>query len=248
MAKFGEYDINLEKADEKGMMDVDLMLKYLPKAKKAICEIVLPKGFGSGFFCKIPYTEDGNHLIPVLITCNHVLTNDLINKSHIEIIVDNQPQIISLSQRKIWADETIDFTCIEIKENQDNIHTFFKLDDNDDNGINFNSSNDCYKNQKVLIYGINNKKLAYDPGVIKKIKEYSFAYNANTYPGCSGGCIVNYDNNCIIGIHRGEIKTGNSKAINAGIFIKDVIRYILKKVKIYIIKISIIGCNSLIFL
>ena len=228
MAKFGEYDIKLEKADEKGMMDAELMLKYLSKAKKAICEIVLPRGFGSGFFCKIPYTEDNNHFMPVLITCYHVLTRELIKKGNIEIIIDKEPKTISLVKRKIWIDSEMDFTCIEIKEKEDNIDTFFNLDEN---VINFNYTNDFYKNQKVLVYGINKNNLAYDPGLIKLIKDYSFAYNANTYPGCSGGCIANYDNNCIIGIHKGEILTGNNKAVNAGIFIKEVIRSILTNVK-----------------
>ena len=118
----------------------------------------------------------------------------------------------------------MDFTCIEIKEKEDNIHTFFNLDDN---VININGSKDCYLNQKVLVYGINKKKLVYAQGLIKQIKEYSFAHTANTFPGCSGGCIANYNNNCVIGIHRGEIKTGNKIALNAGIFIKDIIRYIL---------------------
>jgi len=154
MAKFGEYVIKLEKSDENGMTDVDLMLNYLPKVKKAICEIILLKGFGSGFFCKIPYTEDSNHFIPVLITSYHVLTCDLIKKNYIEIIVDKEFKIISLEQRNIWTDETMDFTCIEIKEKEDNIHTFFNLDDN---AININDSKDCYLNQKVLVYGINKK-------------------------------------------------------------------------------------------
>ena len=228
MAKFGEYDIKLEKADEKGMMDAELMLKYLSKAKKAICEIVFPRGFGSGFFCKIPYTEDNNHFMPVLITCYHVLTRELIKKGNIEIIIDKEPKTISLVKRKIWIDSEMDFTCIEIKEKEDDIDTFFNLDEN---VINFNYTNDFYKNQKVLVYGINKNNLAYDPGLIKQIKDYSFAYNANTYPGCSGGCIANYDNNCIIGIHKGEILTGNNKAVNAGIFIKEVIRSILTNVK-----------------
>ena len=75
-------------------------------------------------------------------------------KNYIEIIVDKESKIISLEQRNIWTDETMDFTWIEIKENEDNIHTFFNFDDN---VINFNDSKDCYLNQKVLVYGINKK-------------------------------------------------------------------------------------------
>ena len=42
----------------------------------------------------------------------------------------------------------------------------------------------------------------------------------------AGGCIVNQYNNCIIGIHQGELKTGNKNIVNTGIFIRDIIKYI----------------------
>ena len=220
MKKYQGYNIKLEKADEKGMVDGESMIDYLQKAKCSICEIKLPKGFGSGFFCKIPYTEDNNHLIPALITCNHVLSKDLIKKSNINIILDGQNKTISLNQRKIWTDEKIDFTCIEIKEKEDNIYSFFNLDDNIFN-------NEYYLNKKVFIYAINRtqngRNLVFSKGIIKNSKDSSFAYTCNTYPGCSGGCIVNPYNNCVIGIHKGEIK---KSVLNAGLFITEVLKYI----------------------
>jgi len=219
-----EYNIKLQNSDEKGMLDGDVMLYFLQKSKRSICKIKLTKGFGSGFFCKIPYTEDNNHLIPVLITCNHVLSKDLIKTNNIDIILNGQTKTLSLNQRKIWTDKKIDFTCIEIKEKEDNIYTFFNLDDSV-------FTNELYLNQKVLIYAINKNKnggnFVYSNGIIKKCKGRNFAYTCNTYPGCSGGCIVNQYNNCVIGIHKGEIEeTGNKNAINAGILIRDVIKYI----------------------
>ena len=213
--------IKLQNSDEKGMVDGNAMIYFLQKAKRSICQINLEKGFGSGFFCKIPYNEDNNHLIPVLITCNHVLSKYLIKKNSINIILDGQTKIISLKQRKIWTDEKIDFTCIEIKEKQDKINSFFNLDDNV-------FTNDNYLNQNVIVYGINKngRKLAFSNGKIKNIKDCNFAYTCNTYSGCSGGCIVNQYNNCVIGIHLGEIETGKENAVNIGIFIRDVIKYI----------------------
>ena len=218
------YDIKHQKSDAKGMIDGDAMMYFLQKAKKAICEINLPKGYGSGFFCKIPYTEDNNQFIPALITCNHVLSKDLIKTNNINIILNGQTKTLSLNKRKIWTDEKIDFTCIEIKEKEDNIYTFFNLDDNV-------FTNELYLNQNVIIYGINNNKigskLVFSNGIIKNSKGCNFAYTCNTYPGCSGGCIVNQYDNCVIGIHEGEIKgTGNKNAVNAGIFIRDIIKYI----------------------
>ena len=226
MEKFEGYNIKLEKADDKGMLNLFAIVDYSSKAQKAICEIKLSNGFGSGFFCKIPYTENDNLLLPVLITNNHVLPRDLLqNKNDIKIVINNESKVISLNQRKVWTDEKIDFTCIEIKENEDNIHTFYNLDDN---VLDRNSSNDFYLNKNVLIFAINqkDKQIGFSNGLIKKNKDCFFAYTCNTYPGCSGGCIVNQFNNCVIGIHRGEIETGREKIINQGIFLKNVIRCI----------------------
>ena len=228
MAKFGNYDIQLEKSDEKGMLDLQSIKHCLAKAEKAICKIKLSKGYGTGFFCKIPFTEDFNHLLPVLISCNHILSKDIIeSENYIEIIVEEEKKSISLKdQRKKWTSEDMDFTIIEILNN-DNIDEFFYLDDN---VFKKNYSNNIYLDNNVIIFGINkNEKPGFSNGKIKKIRDFSFAYNCNTYPGCSGGCIVNQINNCVIGIHRGEIKTKNNKAINAGIFIWNAINYIINK-------------------
>ena len=237
MEKFKEYNIKLEKSDEKGMINGNAMLYYLGKAKKAICEINLSEnGFGSGFLCKIPYTENNNLFIPVLITCNHVLSKDLIKKNDFKIIIDGETKILSLNKRKIWTDENLDFTCIEIKEKDDKINTFFNLDDD---VFNINSFNECFLKQKVFIFAINNfengRQLAFSNGIIiSNINEGKFAYTCNSYPGCSGGCIVNQYNNNIIGIHKGELDKENKKGekmqdekiINVGIFIGDVIKCI----------------------
>ena len=224
MSKFKGYNIKLEKSDEKGMINANAIINYLPKAMKAVCEICLSNGFGSGFFCKIPYTQNNNILLPVLITNNHVLSKDAL-ENDIKIKLNGKIKIISIKGRKKWTDKEMDFTCIEIKEEEDNIHTFFNLDDK---VLDKNYSNDCYLNQKVFIFAINknDKQIGFSNGVIKENKEPFFAYNCNTYLGCSGGCIVNQFNNNVIGIHCGEIKTGNEKALNEGIYINNVINII----------------------
>ncbi len=60
MEKFYGFNIKLEASDDKGMLDAISTIEFLQKAIKAVCEITLSKGFGSGFFCKIPYTENDN--------------------------------------------------------------------------------------------------------------------------------------------------------------------------------------------
>ena len=224
MSKFEGYNIKLEKSDEKGMINGLSIVNFVQKAANAVCEICLSNGFGSGFFCKIPYTQNNNLLLPVLLTNNHVLSEDAL-ENDIKIKINGKTKFISLKGRKKWTNKEMDFTCIEIKEEEDNIHTFFNLDDK---VLDKNSSNDCYLNQKVFIFAINqnDKEIGFSNGVIKKNQDAFFAHTCNSFPGCSGGCIVNQFNNNVIGIHIGEIVTGNKKAVNEGIYINNVINRI----------------------
>ena len=226
MSKFEGYNIKLEKSDEKGMINALSMVNFIQKAAKAVCEIDLSNGFGSGFFCKIPYTQNNNLLLPVLLTNNHVLSGNTL-ENDIKIKINGETKSLSLKGRKTWTNKEMDFTCIEIKEEEDNIHTFFNLDDK---ALDQNSSNDCYLNQNVIIFAINindNKQIGFSNGIIKKNFDSFFAHTCNSFPGCSGGCIVNQFNNNVIGIHRGEVETGgNKKAVNAGIYINNVINRI----------------------
>ena len=171
MSKFEGYNIKLEASDEKGMINALSIGNFVEKAKNAVCEIcVSTQKYGSGFFCKIPYTQNNNLLLPVLLTNNHVLSEDsLENENEIKIKINGETKFISLKGRKKWTDKEIDFTCIEIKEEKDNIHTFYNLDDK---VLDQNSSNDCYLNQKVFIFAINkndNKQIGFSNGIIKKI-------------------------------------------------------------------------------
>ena len=209
-------------------LDANDMEYYLPKIKNTVCEINMPNnGVGSGFFCKIPYTNDKNLLIPVLITCSHVISKNLIENNHnIILFVGNELKIIPLKQRKIWINETIDYACIEIKEEEDNIHTFLNLDETI---FNKNDSNEYYLNQGVLLFARNKfkneKRLVFSNGIIKNIKNYDFLYTCNTYSGCSGGCIVNQNNYGVIGIHKGGMV---KCTLNVGVFIMDVIKDIIE--------------------
>ena len=212
-----EQIIILEKSDEKGMLNANQIKSYLDKASKATCKIIISNGFGSGFFCQIQYLQKRNSLLNVLITCYHVLENDL-NEKKIEIIINQEHKFISLEQRKIWINKELDFVCIEIKEKQDDIHNFYFFD--------YNIFNNNYSNEKVLIFGTtqNDKELGFSNGIIKNNKKPFFEYTCNTTPGCSGGCIVIQSNNYVIGIHKAGIN--KEMQINQGIYIIDIIKSI----------------------
>ena len=58
----------------------------------------------------------------------------------------------------------------------------------------------------ILFAIIKNRRRGNSLGLIKKIDNYSFVHNCNSYEGCSGGIIVNRNNNCVIEIYQGSIK------------------------------------------
>ena len=110
------------------------MLEYINKAKYSTCQIFMDDKndnlYGSGFFCRIPYTENDNNLLNVLLTCEHVLKKDIVySKKDIKIKVNDAIKKISLSKkRKKWSSEELDYSCIEILDD-DGIDDYYQLDD-----------------------------------------------------------------------------------------------------------------------
>jgi len=209
------------------MKNVNSIIKYLQNAQNSICEIILDVGFCTGFFCKIPYTENNNLLLPVLITSNHSLPIDSKSIDEIKIILNGENKNILLKNRKKWTNINMDYTIIEVKENEDNIHNFMILDDNI---FKNNYSNRNNLNQNIVIFAIkrNDKQLAFSEGILKKYYFYHFSYTSTTYKGCSGGCIINKNNGKVIGFHKGETLRPNRNGLRKGIFLKDVIMDIKK--------------------
>ena len=117
----------------------------------------------------------------------------------------------------------MDYTIIEIKENEDNIHSFLNLDDTI---FQNNFSNECYLNQNVFIFGLkqNDEQLAFSNGIIKKCYDYYFSYTSTTNKGCSGGCNINQNNGKVIGFHKGSTKKGDNDSLKTGIFLINVIK------------------------
>ena len=212
--------------DGKGMQNDESQNPFLSKAKEAVC-LIKYKGFsGTGFFCKIP-GEIGNDPLILLITNNHVFPkSSVITDTFIDITINGNPKRIYLEGRGKWTNSDMDFTCIEIKK-EDNIKITFSLDDNI---LKSNYSNKDYLNKSVTAYGLNvtdNYKLYYSYGYIEEKGNCFFTHTCNTYPGCSGGCIALQNINSVIGIHRAA---DNKKNVNVGIFINDVIEDIKNQV------------------
>ena len=192
--------------------------KIINQMKKCVCQIH-KEGQGTGFLCKIPF-PDASHLLPVLMTNNHVLNSDDIKEDKIITISFNNKQIIKTikidNTRKKFNSEELDVTFIEIKENKDGIYDFLELEDN----INENEDNlkNLYKNKSIYILNYpEEKNIVVSYGKLLKIENEQIIHQCITKGGSSGSPILSLDNFKIIGIHCGASKANN---YNFGIFIK----------------------------
>ena len=160
----------------------------------------------------------------VLLTCNHVLTENLIKNNSI-ITFKHQDTIKNLTineKRFVCTNEDLDYTCIQIL-NEDNLDDYFKIDTN----IN-QDPKEIYKNELFAIYQCpEGNDVSLSEGKIEEFKSNGVIWhNISTYGGSSGGPLILSKNLNVVGIHRG----GNStKELNNAIFIKNVLDDINQK-------------------
>ena len=91
-------------------ISLDNLKKYLKK-ENAACKLIT--GNGTRFFCEL---QLNNNTMKVLLTCNHVLTEDLI-KNNSTITFKHQDTIKNLNineKRFVCTNEDLDYTCIQI--------------------------------------------------------------------------------------------------------------------------------------
>ena len=200
------------------------------KTKESVCQVKTANGYGSGFICKIKYHQIDE--IYCLITNNHVLNENQLNqpeKNFIEIKLDNQTKKLFFnSGRKIWTNEKIDYTCIQILK-EDNILENISTFEIDDNCYDENYNSGKYDKMGIVIPVINPKiEIELPQGIIEytNINKYKFFHNCNTEPGNSGGPIILIKNLKIVGIHQGNV----NKNQNIGIYFKEILNNINKKI------------------
>ena len=179
---------------------------------KSLCKIFSEeKGYGTGFFMKY-------NLSNCLITANHVIDSNLINKNiEIELYNKNKYNIELNKNRFFKFLEELDITIIEIKDS-DNIKDIEYLY-HDLNYI--QGGYKQYKEIDILSLGYpNGDKLSTGSGRIKNIiNEFEFEHDIPTQNGSSGSPIILFDLLKVIGIHKqGDIK----KNINIGTFIGEI--------------------------
>ena len=182
---------------------------------------------GTGFFCKIPFPNN-NHLLPVLITNNHVMNELYLNFAKSFIIKQNENEFkeILLGNRLKYTNKEYDITIIEVKEKKDGINEFLDIDENIIN----EESNISYLNESIYILQYPNDEKLVSYGILKDIienEQYNFNHLCCTYSGSSGSPILNLINNKVIGIH----KEANKNNYNRGLFLNYPIKDFIKNNK-----------------
>ena len=218
-------DIEIDKKIE------DILIK---KGEMATCKIITKYNNGTGFFCKIPLY---NQLIKFLFTSNHIINKDLIKTgNNIHFVYKLKRKKIEITDnRKCFTNEDLDYTCIEIFD-EDEIEDFFDVENKE-----YKDINEYFLNEDIAIIQYpKGGPLKINAGHLKEINENMIKHKVSTDYGSSGAPIILYERNYeILGIHRAR----NTKLnINMGIYIKFIIEDIKKNIDVNINLIS--GINS----
>ena len=195
----------------------------------SVCKIIIKdKGFGTGFFCFIPFPDNDNK-IPALITCNHILNeNDILKGNKINFLFGQSDSLNTITieeSRKKFTHKELDFTIIEIKSD-DNIDSnyFLEIDQIVLNNDNFY---EYLKNSLFHFIGINYRKtIDITDCRLKEINNFHLYYYCSTNVGFSGAPLINLSNNKVIGINLGLL--GESSNYNIGTIIKYIVKEFLK--------------------
>ena len=193
----------------------------------SVCKIIKgDKSFGTGFLCKIPFESDLN-LLPVLITCNHVLSNeDLEDGKQIKLIFDdkNIKTLFIDKSRKIYKSNADDYdiTMIEIKNNDGfNPYNMLEIDYDIKKEENLN---DKYQNESIyMIHYPKGQNASLSIGAIQRIDSRNFIIEhlCSTDYGSSGAPILDLNTYKVIGIHKGKAKNDN---FNCGVIVRKPIK------------------------
>ena len=201
----------------------------LNQINNCVCKIQCNEGgCGTGFFCKI---QDNWNILRVLITNNHVLgENDIMPGRKIYFSLNKKIKEFEITideYRKIYTNENLDVTIIEIKEKDGlNNESFLEIDEN----IQKENINN-FKNISIyLLHFPKGEEAGMSEGVIKNISENNnIQHLCSSNTGSSGGPLIKQSNHKVIGVHKGAASMG--KNYNLGTFLKQPIEEFLFLVK-----------------
>ena len=198
--------------------------EIIAQMEKSIVSINIDNKTGTGFFAIIPYKKE---IKKVLITNNHIIGENEIKKGKIITIKlnnnENDIRAIKIDEkRKIYSNEILDVTIIEIDENKDGEYKYIEIDDSLKKNMKLaeekmllNNKN-IYENKSIYIINYTNR-ISVSYGFLSEInKNKRINHNCNTEKGASGSPILSLENNKLLGMHNDSSEKSNS---NKGILI-----------------------------
>ena len=197
-------------------VSLEVTSKIMQQMKTCIFKIfVSEKGDkyeGTGFFCLIPFK---NKNLPVMITNNHLLYEEILKKEkYVSIQINGLNKNIQINDnRKIYTNKNYDITIIEIIPEKDNIFNFLELDEQI-----FEEDSDklFYRLSIYLLFSGKTSCVSY--GIIAQIKENNnICHLCSSDENSGGGPIMSLRTNKVIGFHIGGATKMN---YNIGGFIK----------------------------
>ena len=201
--------------------------KILNQMENSICQIKINNNNnGTGTFCKIPFPDKDN-LLPVLITNNHLINEELLINENalINLGIKGIFKNINLKDRIKYTNELYDITIIELKANDEITH-YLEIDDNIIKG----GDMEGYINENIYVIQYPEGELSVSFGILhsrEKQEGYFFKHLCSTKDGSSGSPVLSLRSNKIIGIHKGGEQGYNSK-FNLGLFLNFAIEDFIK--------------------
>ena len=211
-------------------MESEKLLYILNEQKKNCCKIK-SECKGTGFFLKL--ILENLKILPVLMTCNHVLDEEAIKIGNsINYTLDNDKREYTIkidNSRLVYTNPIMDFTIIQLYKNEYiDIGSFLTIDEE---ALKDKQKDDYIGNSIYLLHYPKGEKAYYSPGTIKGITEDTneIFHSCSSESGSSGGPLINQINFKLVGIHKGY---KNGKILNSGCFIKPIIEDIFKHIDI----------------
>ena len=211
-------------------MESEKLLYILNEQKKNCCKIK-SECKGTGFFLKL--ILENLKILPVLMTCNHVLDEEAIKIGNsINYTLDNDKREYTIkidNSRLVYTNPIMDFTIIQLYNNEYiDIGSFLTIDEE---ALKNKQKDDYIGNSIYLLHYPKGERAYYSPGTIKGITEDTneIFHCCSSESGSSGGPLINQINFKLVGIHKGY---KNGKILNSGCFIKPIIEDIFKHIDI----------------
>ena len=199
-------------------INIEQLQRIINLSKKSVVKIKKQNMFSTGVLCNVHLPD--KKVLPILITCNHMLNEDDITVGKkVNFSLDNDNifyQILIDETRKVYSNRLYDITFIEIKKSDGlDISSFLEVDPNI---LSFHEIELINKPVCLLSYHYG-KELKFSNGKIKNLGEdgYHICHFCSSNPGCGGGPILDLNNNHVIAIHQGTMA---QKIFNIGIFLK----------------------------